>query len=292
MSSLGDGKGASTSCNAEDAFTVGLGTYVTNSASTILLVRLIPRRLPCHFLRPRGGRHGGATKPQVIGETSVVRQGYFVYDSKKAVAVTVSALRSEMLPDPLDYALRSANFVACTSRSSSAASTSRRLAEGGTCSSTRRGHGFPAVSASCLAARARACVPSTRPAWPGDGHGSRITHHAGRFRTATSSPSRRLSRDRGAIGRPTREWDAALKTSRPSTPQSRTCARYLPGNSTAEGRRPRDGGAAAFRQLRGRAEFVTDVPLESSGRGDACRSRHPCDALSDATRSTRSEPGS
>ncbi len=58
----------------------------------------------------------GANKNSVkiIGEnTELHAQGYFVYDSRKAGAVTVSHLRFGPRPIPSTYLIRQANFVAC-----------------------------------------------------------------------------------------------------------------------------------------------------------------------------------
>src|SRR5262249_42553664 len=51
---------------------------------------------------------------KIIGEdTDNFAQGYFVYDSKKSGAVTVSHLRFGPRPIRSQYLVRSANFVAC-----------------------------------------------------------------------------------------------------------------------------------------------------------------------------------
>ncbi len=50
---------------------------------------------------------------KIIGESGVFAQGYFVYDSKKAGAVTVSHLRFGPRPIHSTYLISSANFVAC-----------------------------------------------------------------------------------------------------------------------------------------------------------------------------------
>jgi len=58
----------------------------------------------------------GANKSsiQILGdETDLFAQGYFVYDSKKAGAVTVSHLRFGPRPIGSSYLIRSADFVAC-----------------------------------------------------------------------------------------------------------------------------------------------------------------------------------
>ena len=58
----------------------------------------------------------GANKNSVkiIGEeTDLFAQGYFVYDSKKAGAITVSHLRFSPQPIESTYLIRQANFVAC-----------------------------------------------------------------------------------------------------------------------------------------------------------------------------------
>jgi pyruvate-ferredoxin/flavodoxin oxidoreductase len=70
---------------------------------------------------------------KIIGEqTENCAQGYFVYDSKKAGAVTVSHLRFGPRPIRSAYLIRRASFVACHQATSSTASTwssrSRRVA--------------------------------------------------------------------------------------------------------------------------------------------------------------------
>jgi pyruvate-ferredoxin/flavodoxin oxidoreductase len=51
---------------------------------------------------------------KIIGEqTSMLAQGYFVYDSKKAGSVTVSHLRFSRQPIKSSYLIEQANFVAC-----------------------------------------------------------------------------------------------------------------------------------------------------------------------------------
>jgi pyruvate-ferredoxin/flavodoxin oxidoreductase len=51
---------------------------------------------------------------KIIGEeTDNFAQGYFVYDSKKSGATTVSHLRFGPRPIRSAYLIRSANFVAC-----------------------------------------------------------------------------------------------------------------------------------------------------------------------------------
>jgi pyruvate-ferredoxin/flavodoxin oxidoreductase len=54
---------------------------------------------------------------KIIGDTGAFMQGYFVYDSKKAGAVTVSHLRFGPRPIRSTYLIQSANFVACHQRS-------------------------------------------------------------------------------------------------------------------------------------------------------------------------------
>ena len=58
----------------------------------------------------------GANKNSVkiIGEnTPLYAQGYFVYDSKKSGAITVSHLRFSPRPIESTYLIDRANFVAC-----------------------------------------------------------------------------------------------------------------------------------------------------------------------------------
>jgi pyruvate-ferredoxin/flavodoxin oxidoreductase len=54
---------------------------------------------------------------KIIGDAGKFAQGYFVYDSKKAGAVTVSHLRFGPEPIRSTYLIQSANFVACHQRS-------------------------------------------------------------------------------------------------------------------------------------------------------------------------------
>ena len=68
---------------------------------------------------------------KIIGErTDLHAQGYFVYDSKKAGAVTVSHLRFGPQPIPSTYLIQQADFVACHQfeRLESTATCSRSLA--------------------------------------------------------------------------------------------------------------------------------------------------------------------
>ena len=75
----------------------------------------IPNR-SSSFLRIRSDGTVGANKNSVkiIGlETENYAQGYFVYDSKKAGAVTVSHLRFGPKPIHAPYLINRANFIAC-----------------------------------------------------------------------------------------------------------------------------------------------------------------------------------
>jgi pyruvate-ferredoxin/flavodoxin oxidoreductase len=54
---------------------------------------------------------------KIIGDSGAYAQGYFVYDSKKAGAVTVSHLRFGRKPIHSAYLIREADFVACHQRS-------------------------------------------------------------------------------------------------------------------------------------------------------------------------------
>ena len=72
--------------------------------------------LPRAVLRPRRGRHGGREQDsiKIIGEdTANYAQGYFVYDSKKSGAITVSHLRFGPRPIRSTYLIGEANFVGC-----------------------------------------------------------------------------------------------------------------------------------------------------------------------------------
>ncbi|HSP33804.1 MAG TPA: 2-oxoacid:acceptor oxidoreductase family protein, partial [Thermoanaerobaculia bacterium] len=70
---------------------------------------------------------------KIIGDTGAYAQGYFVYDSKKAGAVTVSHLRFGPRPIRSTYLIQSANFVACHQRSLfDRFDVVKELAQGGT----------------------------------------------------------------------------------------------------------------------------------------------------------------
>ena len=74
------------------------------------------RRRARRVLRPRPDGTVGANKNsiKIIGEeTENYAQGYFVYDSKKAGAITISHLRFGPRPIRSPYLIKRANFVAC-----------------------------------------------------------------------------------------------------------------------------------------------------------------------------------
>jgi pyruvate-ferredoxin/flavodoxin oxidoreductase len=74
---------------------------------------------------------------KIIGEeTDLYVQGYFVYDSKKSGATTVSHLRTSPRPIRSAYLIKKATFVACHQSSSSSGSTcsSTPLRERSSCS--------------------------------------------------------------------------------------------------------------------------------------------------------------
>ena len=69
------------------------------------------------LLRARQRRHGGRRQEHAsrssASETPLHAQGYFVYDSKKSGAVTVSHLRFGPRPIRSTYQIERAEFVAC-----------------------------------------------------------------------------------------------------------------------------------------------------------------------------------
>jgi pyruvate-ferredoxin/flavodoxin oxidoreductase len=99
-------------------FTVGIDDDVTHTSLAVdtTFAAESPRAVRCLFYGLGSDGTVGANKNsiKIIGEeTDNYAQGYFVYDSKKAGAVTVSHLRFG--PDPIrsTYLVDRANFVAC-----------------------------------------------------------------------------------------------------------------------------------------------------------------------------------
>jgi pyruvate-ferredoxin/flavodoxin oxidoreductase len=71
-------------------------------------------RMVFHGLGSDGTVGANKNTVKIVGErTELFTQGYFVYDSKKAGAVTVSHLRFSPRPIRSTYKIRRANFVAC-----------------------------------------------------------------------------------------------------------------------------------------------------------------------------------
>lgn len=107
--------------NQEDpkqTFTVGINDDVTHLSLSVDAEFTTDRPDVVQALFYGLGSDGtvGATKNtvKIIGEsTPLVAQGYFVYDSKKSGAMTVSHLRISPRPIESSYLIRSANFVAC-----------------------------------------------------------------------------------------------------------------------------------------------------------------------------------
>ena len=98
-------------------FTVGINDDVTNTSLTVPSFE-IPSgdRIECMFYGLGSDGTVGANKNsiKVIGqETENYAQGYFVYDSKKAGAITVSHLRFGPEPIRSPYLCTKADFVAC-----------------------------------------------------------------------------------------------------------------------------------------------------------------------------------
>ncbi|MBN1868746.1 pyruvate:ferredoxin (flavodoxin) oxidoreductase [Candidatus Sumerlaeota bacterium] len=98
-------------------FTVGIVDDVTNTSLTVRDFH-IPHagRVECMFYGLGSDGTVGANKNsiKIIGdETDNYAQGYFVYDSKKAGAITVSHLRFGPKPIQSPYLCSQADFVAC-----------------------------------------------------------------------------------------------------------------------------------------------------------------------------------
>jgi len=103
-------------------FTVGIVDDVTHLSLSHdrELDRLLERartddvRCVFHGLGSDGTVGANKNSVKIVGEeTPLHAQGYFVYDSRKSGAVTVSHLRFSKRPIRSTYLIRSANFVAC-----------------------------------------------------------------------------------------------------------------------------------------------------------------------------------
>ncbi len=104
--------------NPKHGFTVGIIDDVTHRSLPIVSTVPVHRPDEVQALFYGLGSDGtvGATKNSVkiIGDnTDLYAQGYFVYDSKKSGAMTVSHLRIGRNPIRSTYLIQQANFVAC-----------------------------------------------------------------------------------------------------------------------------------------------------------------------------------
>jgi len=99
-------------------FTVGITDDVTRLSLTIDENRFSEphdvRRAVFFGLGSDGTVGANKNSVKIVGEnTSLYAQGYFVYDSKKAGAITVSHLRFSPRPIDATYLIQKADFVAC-----------------------------------------------------------------------------------------------------------------------------------------------------------------------------------
>jgi pyruvate-ferredoxin/flavodoxin oxidoreductase len=97
-------------------FTIGINDDVSNTSLTYDYFKTSKNTFNCMFYGLGSDGTVGANKNsiKIIGQTTDnYVQGYFVYDSKKAGAQTISHLRFG--PDPIysSYLINSANFIAC-----------------------------------------------------------------------------------------------------------------------------------------------------------------------------------
>lgn len=102
----------------QNHFTIGIQEDVTNSSLSFdpSFSTEDPRTLRCLFygLGSDGTVSANHNSIRIIGlETDNFARGYFVYDSKKAGAVTVSHLRFGPEPILSTYLINRANFIAC-----------------------------------------------------------------------------------------------------------------------------------------------------------------------------------
>ena len=101
----------------ENHFTVGIRDDVTNTSINYdtSFSTEAPDVVRAIFWGLGSDGTVGANKNscKIIGETGAFAQGYFVYDSKKSGAVTVSHLRFGPRPIRSTYLIDQANFVAC-----------------------------------------------------------------------------------------------------------------------------------------------------------------------------------
>ncbi|MCA9161279.1 MAG: 2-oxoacid:acceptor oxidoreductase family protein, partial [Planctomycetales bacterium] len=99
-------------------FTIGIVDDVTNLSLSYDADRVSESNQVTRAVFYGLGSDGtvGATKnsAKIIGENTPLHvQGYFVYDSKKSGAITVSHLRFSPQPIQSTYLIQKANFVAC-----------------------------------------------------------------------------------------------------------------------------------------------------------------------------------
>jgi pyruvate-ferredoxin/flavodoxin oxidoreductase len=101
---------------AKNHFTIGINDDVSNTSLAYDYFKTSKNTFNCMFYGLGSDGTVGANKNsiKIIGQTTDnYVQGYFVYDSKKAGAQTISHLRFG--PDPIysSYLINSANFIAC-----------------------------------------------------------------------------------------------------------------------------------------------------------------------------------
>ena len=104
--------------NAINGFTVGISDDVTHKSLTVNKERFDEpddvHRAVFYGLGSDGTVGANKNSVKIVGEnTPLHSQGYFVYDSKKAGAVTVSHLRFSRHAIDATYLIQKAGFVAC-----------------------------------------------------------------------------------------------------------------------------------------------------------------------------------
>ena len=103
--------------NPRNHFTVGIQDDVTNTSidydPSFSIERDDVVRAMFYGLGADGTVGANKNSCKIIGEAHLFAQGYFVYDSKKSGAATVSHLRFGPRPIHAPYLISEANFVAC-----------------------------------------------------------------------------------------------------------------------------------------------------------------------------------
>ncbi|MGZ4809565.1 MAG: pyruvate:ferredoxin (flavodoxin) oxidoreductase, partial [Thermoanaerobaculia bacterium] len=121
----------------QNHFTVGINDDVTNTSieydASFSIEPPDVVRAVFYGLGSDGTVGANKNSCKIIGESGAYAQGYFVYDSKKAGAVTISHLRFGPRPIHSPYLITRANFVACHQQSlMSRYDVAKELAPGGT----------------------------------------------------------------------------------------------------------------------------------------------------------------